>query len=266
MKLAISNIAWPGDGLPQAIDLADELGLDGMELAPFNLFGGWDVDEAAVRLVRAQLENAGLTCPALQGILFNAPGVALFESDESRRALADQLRLVARMAGMLGARACVFGAPRQRDPGDLPKEEAWAIARDFFVEIGPLFAREGTSLAIEANARAYACRFLTTTAEAIDFVAAVNTPGIGLQIDTGTLFLEDEDASVLTAASRYAVHAHVSEPKLQPVGSTNLDHSRIAGALKASRYDGVLSIEMRAVDDWQAAVRHAVGFVRSTYL
>ncbi len=264
MKLAVSNIAWPGDALPEAIALAVELGLDGIELAPYNLFGGWDVAEDEVRAVRARIEDAGLACPAMQGILFNASGVSLFDSDESRRALGHQLRLVARMAGLLGAEACVFGAPKQRDPGDLPSDQAWTIARDFFRDIGSVFSNEGSSLAIEANARAYACRFLTTTAEAVRFVQDVATPGIGLQIDTGTLFLEAEDPAVLTAAAPIAVHAHVSEPQLQPVGTS--DHGAIAAAFKASGYDGVLSIEMRAVDDWQAAVRHAVAFVRATYL
>lgn len=265
MKLAISNIAWPGDALGEAIGLAVELGLDGIELAPYNLFRGWDVAEAEVRAVHTRIEDAGLVCPALQGILFNAPGVALFDSDETRRALAAQLRLVARMAGLLGAKACVFGAPKQRDPGDLSADKISAIARDFFRDIGPVFVDHGSALAIEANARAYACRFLTTTADAVRFVAEVDTPGIGLQIDTGTLFLEAEDPAVLTSAASLAVHAHVSEPQLQPIGSTDLDHLPIAAALRASGYDGVLSIEMRAVDDWQATVRHAVGFVRSTY-
>lgn len=266
MKLAISNIAWPGDSLPEAIDLAVELGLDGIELAPYNLFGGWDASEDKVRAVRTRIEDAGLVCPAMQGILFNTPGVALFDSDDARRALADQLHVVARMAGLLGAKACVFGAPRQRDPGDLPADEAWAIARDFFRDIGPVFAEQGSSLATEANARAYACRFLTTTAEAVRFVAEVDTPGIGLQIDTGTLFLEGENPAVLTAAVPLAVHAHVSEPQLQPIGSTDLDHRAIADGLRASGYDGMLSVEMRAVDGWQAAVRQAVAFVRTTYL
>lgn len=266
MKLAISNIAWPADALPEAIDLAVQLGLDGIELAPYNVFGGWDVPEDEVRAVRARIEDTGLVCPAMQGILFNAPGVALFDSDDTCRALADQLHLVARMAGLLGAKACVFGAPRQRDPGDLPADEAWAIARDFFREVGPVFAEQDSSLAIEANARAYACRFLTSTAEAVRFVAEVGTPGIGLQIDTGTLFLEGEDPDVLNAAAPLAVHAHVSEPQLQAIGSTDLDHRAIAAGLRASGYEGMLSIEMRAVDDWQTAVRHAVGFVRETYL
>lgn len=265
MKLAISNIAWPGDALPEAIDLAVELGLDGIELAPYNLFGEWDVGEDKVRAVRTRIEDAGLVCPAVQGILFNAPGVALFDSDDTRKTLAEQLRRVARMAGLLGANACVFGAPRQRDRGDLPLDEAWRIARDFFRDIGPAFAEQSSSLAIEANARAYACRFLTTTAEAARFVHDVNTSGIGLQIDTGTLFLEIEDPAVLDSAAPLAVHAHVSEPQLQPIGSTDLDHGAIAAALKNSGYDGVLSIEMRAADDWQAAVRHAVGFVWNTY-
>ncbi|MBA2668897.1 MAG: sugar phosphate isomerase/epimerase [Gemmatimonadetes bacterium] len=264
--LAISTLAWPRQELGSALDLARELGLAGIEVAPYDIFGRWDVSDDEVREVRMRIEDRGLVCPALQGVLFNAPGAALFESAEARQALARQLRTVARIAGTLGARACVFGAPRQRDPGDLSAEQAREIARLFFASIGPVFTDRGTSLAIEANAREYGCRFLTTTAEAFDFVRQVGDPGIALQLDTGTLFLEMEDLSVLRTAAPAAVHAHVSEPQLQPLGSSGVDHSGVASALKANGYNGFLSIEMRAVDDWRGAFRRAVRLLADEYV
>jgi sugar phosphate isomerase/epimerase len=160
----------------------------------------------------------------------------------------------------------VFGAPKLRDPGDLPPREARSIAVDFFRRIGPVFAAEGATLAFEPNARHYACRFITTTAEAIDLVKEIDTGGIGLQIDTGTLFLEQEDPQILIRAARHAAHAHVSEPDLAPLGTSGVDHRSVAVALRESGYNGSLSIEMRAVAGWQAAIEQAVALVRETYL
>jgi sugar phosphate isomerase/epimerase len=40
----------------------------------------------------------------------------------------------------------------------------------------------------------------------------------------------------------------------------------VAVALRESGYNGSLSIEMRAVAGWQAAIEQAVALVRETYL
>lgn len=263
--LAVSNIAWPHRDFLRAIHVARALGLQGIELAPYNVFGTWDVADGDMLALRSQIEEAGLVCPALQGILFNVPGAFLFDSRDSRGAMAAHLAKVARIAGLLGASACVFGAPKQRNPGTLAPAEAWEIAIDFLRSMGPIFADQGTTLAFEANARVYDCRFITTTAEAIDLVARVDTPGIALQIDMGTMFLEEEDPSVLHRAAPLAAHAHLSEPNLRPVGSEGLDHGPTSQALRESGYSGFLSIEMRAVDQWESALRRAVEVLQRDY-
>jgi D-psicose/D-tagatose/L-ribulose 3-epimerase len=259
----ISNIAWPSDALEEALAMLPKIGCASVEIAPFNVFKRWDdIAEAAKRL-RDLIERHGLTCSALQGILYGMPDVELFVSETSRARLERHLEGVAVLAGLLGAKACVFGAPKQRDPGDLPATEAWDIAVAALRRVGPAFAAQGSALAFEANARHYGCRFVTTTAEAARLVAAVDTPGIGLQIDTGTLLLESEPPDVLTIAAPLAVHAHVSEPDLRAPGGA--DHAPIAAALRASGYAGSLSIEMKQVEDWRSAIPAAVRFVRAAY-
>lgn len=262
-SLAVSNIAWPAVDLPEALDLLRAHGCTAVEIAPFNVFGRWNgIAEDAKRL-RAAIEDRELVCSALQGILYNVPGVALFGDAAARDRLQRHLDQVAALAGILGAKACVFGAPKQRDPGDLPPDHAWTMAVAALRRAGPAFAAAGSALAFEANAAVYACRFVTTTAEAIRLVASIDTPGIGLQIDTGTLFLEHEPPAILTQAASLALHAHVSEPNLQPPGQQ--DHAPIAAALHASGYTGSLSIEMRCVDDWRTAIPAAIAFAQATY-
>jgi D-psicose/D-tagatose/L-ribulose 3-epimerase len=265
-ELSVSNIAFPGAELDAAIALLRLLDISAIEVAPHNVFGRWDVPASDLQAFRKRLADAGLRCPAMQGIVYNVPGAHLFASPEARAALYRHLVTVAKMAGVLGARACVFGAPKLRDPGDLPPQEARALALHFFRRIGAVFASEGATLTFEPNAAHYACRFITTTAEAIDLVDEIGADGIGLQIDTGTLFLEHEDPQILIRAARHAAPAHVSEPDLAPLGIGGVDHRPVAAALRASGYSGSLSIEMRAAADWQAAITKAVTLVRGTYL
>jgi sugar phosphate isomerase/epimerase len=265
-ELSVSNIAFPGAELETAIALLRRLDISAVEVAPYNVFGRWDVPAADIQAFRKTLDDGGLRCPAMQGIVYNVPAAHLFASPEGREALYRHLVIIAKMAGTLGAKACVFGAPKLRDPGDLPRLEARAIAVDFFRRIGPVFASEGVTLTFEPNARQYACRFITTTAEAIDLIEEIDTGGVGLQIDTGTLFLEHENLQILSRAARYAGHAHVSEPDLAPLGASGVDHRPVAAALRTSGYSGSLSIEMRAIAGWRAAIEQAVTLVRETYL
>jgi sugar phosphate isomerase/epimerase len=265
-ELSVSNIAIPPHALESAIELLNELEITAVEIAPYNVFGRWDVATADIAAFRRRLADRGLRCVAMQGIVFNAGAVHLFASPEAREALHRHLALVARMAGTIGAAACVFGAPKLRDPGALSPTEAAEIAIDFFKRIGPVFASEGATLTIEPNARHYGCRFITTTAEAMPLLDAIDTPGVALQIDTGTFFLEKEQPELVEKAARYATHAHVSEPDLAPLGTSGVDHRLLADALRRSGYQRSLSIEMRAVNDWPSALRRAVALVRETYL
>jgi sugar phosphate isomerase/epimerase len=261
----VSNIAFPVGGFEDALALLARLDIDTLEVAPHNIFGRWDVSAAEIDAFRKRLADIGMRCIALQGITFNAGEGHLFASADSREALYRHLVLVARMAARLGASASVFGAPRLRDPGNLEPQQARAIAVDFLRRIGGIFASEGTTLSFEPNSSRYACRFITTTTEAIDLMKEVGVPGVGLQIDTGTVFLENEQPDVLVEAAPYAAHAHVSEPDLAPVGSTGADHHSVSGALRKSGYAGSLSIEMKQTSDWPSALRRAVSFTRETY-
>jgi sugar phosphate isomerase/epimerase len=177
----------------------------------------------------------------------------------------DRLRRVAEIAGALGARASVFGAPTLRDPGALALEEALAIAEAFLRAIAPDYSAHGVQLCFEANPPIYQCRFVTRTEEAFELVERVNAPGIALQLDTGTIFINGEDPEIIQRFGHRIGHFHVSEPNLVPTGTAAVDHAAVAEALKASSYAHWISIEMKAVEEWRGAVRHAHDLVHSLY-
>ena len=265
-QVSVSNIAWPAGSDDQALDLAIALGFDGIEIAPTKLFAGLDrASFERARGYRARLAAKGLAVPALQAIMYGAAQCELFGSDSTRRALRSHLARIAELANILGAHACVFGAPKLRDPGDLDEAQALAVAADFFADTAPLFADAGTCLAFEANAVQYNCRFITRTLDAVALVQRIDHPGVRVQLDTGTIFSMDEPPSVAHDAAPFAVHFHASEPGLAPLGATGADHSAVASALATSDYRGWVSVEMAETPAWQDNLRGAAQLIAQTY-
>lgn len=265
-RTSISNIAWPADHDGEAIDLVAELGFDGVELAPAKVLGPLaEARSADIARYRDMLRARGLAVSALQAILFGATDAHLFRGEAERSRLAERLARVAEVAGELGARACVFGSPGLRDPGDLPADEALRVAVDFFGSVATTFARHGTTLAFEANPPIYDCRFVTRTPDAIELVRRVDAPGFALQLDMGTVFANREDDASLRTAAGMAAHCHASEPHLAVLGTGGHDHAGKAAILREAGYAGWVSIEMRGTDDWRAAMRTAAGVLRTTY-
>lgn len=265
--MAISNFVLPaGVADPAACAVFARLGYTGLEVAPGKSVPGWPAAPAGMAEARAAIEGEGLRVVAMQGILFGISDLALFGTEDARERLGFHLAMVARVAGALGAGACVFGAPGLRDPGDLAPDAAFRIAVDFFGGVAPLFEREGTTLAFEANAPVYGCKFATTTREALDLVKAIDHPGLRLQIDTGTIFLTGEDPAIIVEAAPYASHFHVSEPQLAVLGTSGVDHAPLASALGASDYAGWVSAEMKTAEQWEEAAAEAAELIGELYL
>ena len=264
---AISAIAWPQDEDGAYRMLARHLGFDGLEIAPVRIFGPL-AEASPTRLDewRRATEGEGLSVVAMQGLLFGLKGIHLFASEEAREGLRGALRVVARTAGLLGVRACVFGAPGLRDPGGLEPALAFDRAVTFFREVAPAFDAAGSVLCIEPVAPALGGKFVTTTAEATALVRSIDRPSIRLQIDTGNLLAHGDGAPALAAARPLAAHLHVSEPGLAPVGSLRSDHAALGAALRDADWRGWVSVEMLPAPDIAAAMRQAHGVVAAHYL
>jgi D-psicose/D-tagatose/L-ribulose 3-epimerase len=265
-KISISNLAWPASAEREAVALARSLGFAGIEIAPAKLFGGWPADLLGrASDYRIEMADLGLQLPALQGIVFGIAGCHFFNPPEARARLVDHLTLVARLAGTVGAHACVFGAPKLRDPGALSTEAAFDAAVGLLRSVASTFADEGSALAFEPNPIAYGCRFVAGTDEAVALVAAVDHPGIRLQLDSGTIFINEESSFAIAHATALAAHVHISEPMLDPIGQNGHDHRRVGKAIAAGGYEGWLSVEMHETDDWRSAMHTAAAVVNDAY-
>ena len=270
MRLAISNIAWPAGADAAVAPLLRAYGLEGVELA---LTKVWpepiDAPFAELHAYRESWEKQGFRIAALQALLFGKPHLTLFGSESARRQMLDYLAKIIERAGHLGARALVFGSPKNRQIQGRNHADVWSIAVPFFRELGGIARQNDVVFCIEPNPAEYGCDFVTTVAEGVALVDAVADDGFRLHLDTAAMSLVgDPVAESVRAAGERCEHFHVSAPYLDEVGAGAIPHTEFAEALSQSAYRGWVSIEMgepKQSETWRERVERSLSFVRNIY-
>lgn len=271
MKLSISNIAWNKEEDRQIAKLLSEFSIQGIDVSPTKI---WDdplhVSDESILQYQSFWNEKGIQIVALQSLHFGHPEFALFKDQKSRAAFLEHTKRMIELASKLGARALVFGSPKNRCTGNRDPKEVTEIAYDFFSELGEYAQKNNTHLCIEPNPKQYGTDFINTTQEAIALVKKIHCDGFKLNIDTSTLILNNENIDkTLQTALPFAGHFHISEPQLRLVpGANNNYHSITAQTLKKHHYSGWISIEMRSdiISSNENAIQQALHFVKETYL
>lgn len=267
MNLCVSNIAWENTSEAAVRKILQQSGISAIEVAPTRLWPDWE--SASTRSaceLRAAYAADGFTIPALQAILFGKPNLRLFGSDAERELLRAHIVQVANLAQALGAKNMVFGAPKNRLIGTLPPSTAFEIAFEFFSDLARCLTERNVCLCLEANPTDYGCTFLTTANEAARLTGLINSPGIGLQLDTACLFLAGEDTcQTLERHIGLVRHFHVSEPFLKNFSAPEINHAAVSHCLHRAGYQGWISLEMRATERPIEDVATAAQFLTRTY-
>lgn len=251
MKLAISTIAWEANLDEQVVPVLRQHGVRGIEITPVRIH----TDPAHIRRDRAvafrqRWEELGFSICGMQALMFGGPQCTLFGTDHERETMLHYLQHIIEVAHWAGAKVMVFGAPKQRARALLDPAEAVAIAVPFFKTLGETAEKRGIRFCIEPVPVSSGCDFITTTTEALALVEAVGCPGFGLHLDAAGITGAGEDAAkTLQHAKGKFYHFHISEPQLVAIGKGNVDHARMAEALRKTGYDGWASIEMRPPQD-----------------
>lgn len=248
MRLSISNIAWDVAEDEAVAALLKRYAVDAIDVAPSKYFPdpptASDDDIARVRL---WWSDRGITIAGMQALLFGTTGLNVFGMSTSQDAMLLHLARVCRIGAGLGATRLVFGSPRNRDRQHLNDAQARAIAVPFFRRLGDIAAEHGVTVCLEPNPACYGANFMTTSAEAAQVVERVAHPAIRMQLDTGTIAINGEDAlTVLSDSAALIGHVHASEPDLAPLGDRGADHARAAAGLRQHLPGHVVTIEMLA--------------------
>jgi sugar phosphate isomerase/epimerase len=256
MKLAISNIAWPAERELEVVSVLKRNGVDAVELAPTK---NWpsppEAPQKELEAYRRFWNDHGIEVVAAQALLYGRPDLTVFENPATRAKTVEYLRGVCRSCATLGAKSLVFGSPKNRQVGSMDKDEAQAIAIDFFGQVAEAAVEAGTTLVLEANPTDYAADFVTNAGAALELVRQVDHPGLRLHLDTACMHLAGDDAEALAheaLESKLLQHVHFSAPYLAPLVRARdlISYAGFAKGLRAGGYRGYVSIEMRTLDPW----------------
>lgn len=266
MKLAISNIAWMPDERSAVYDAMAELGVTGLEIAPGLFFHAAedpflpssDVAQAAL----AEISDRGLKLVSMQSLLFGVSGAGLFNGAEEKTNLVRGMQRAIELAGRFSIPNLVFGSPGQRRvPEGLPMNQALDQAAEVFRNLAAAAQSAGTKIAIEANPAAYGTNFLNTLDEALDFVARVDHPAVVSILDLGAMHMNGDFATTaarIPALLPHLNHVHVSEPNLIPAPQDVAALTPVLDALRRTKYNKSVAIEMKRPSDGVAGVRAAM--------
>jgi D-psicose/D-tagatose/L-ribulose 3-epimerase len=157
--------------------------------------------------------------------------------------------------------APILGGPMHSELGAFTGEPATAEERAravaFHRAAGDHAAKKGVTFALEALNR-FECYFLTTMAQLNDYLDEVNHPNIKGMYDTFHSNIEEKDPVAAIGHIRpNMVHVHISENDRGTPGKGHVPWAATYKALRASGYDGWLTIEAfgRAMPALAAATR-----------
>ncbi|HTN95861.1 MAG TPA: sugar phosphate isomerase/epimerase family protein, partial [Nordella sp.] len=113
----------------------------------------------------------------------------------------------------------------------------------FHRKAGDYAAKKNVRLTLEALNR-FECYFLTTMQELADYLDEVGHPAVGGMYDTFHANIEEADPiKAIRTIRRHMSHVHISENDRGIPGKGHIDWPTTYKALKASKYDGWLTIE-----------------------
>ena len=269
MKLAVSNIAWTANEETAVAEELQRQGVRYVEIAPTKV---WDdplhVTDDQIQAYKNFWAKYNIEIVAFQSMLFGRPDLTLFDTEATRQQTHDYLVAFIELAGRVGAEVLVFGSPKNRQVKTIGQDEAYDIAKAFFKEMGEAAVTNRTNFCLEPNAEAYDCNFVTTAAQGLALVQAVDHPGFELHLDTACMVMAGDDIGAsITNAKNNLRHFHISAPYLQPIEETEVDHQAAADALRAINYQHFVSIEMRPGDEGQNVdrVSQAVAIAKKYY-
>jgi D-psicose/D-tagatose/L-ribulose 3-epimerase len=271
--LAISDIGWSDMEGKAIFRLMRENGFLGLETTPTRISNNVDgIGNDDVSEFKAYVNKMGLDIVALQALLYGRPDLVIFDDKNTREKTMKHLEKCVDIGEKLGASALVFGAPKNRNIPENRINNYLDIAIDFFDRIGKYSLERGLFFCLEPNPKVYGTNFICTTDEAVDFVRLVGNRGLRVNLDIGTIITNNENYSVILDKEVISLlgHIHVSEPFLVPLDSSRDIHRKLPGILRAAKYSGDVSIEMKKVvngdiEDHIRGIGETLNFVKMAY-
>jgi D-psicose/D-tagatose/L-ribulose 3-epimerase len=254
MKTGMNLLLWTGHVTADHFPLLAKLkaaGYDGVEIPVF------EGDPSHYAGIKRELDNTGLACTTVTIV---DPGCNPISPDPQIRANAvDRLRWAIDCNHALGAETMVgpFHSALGHFSGDPPTGDEKKYAADVLRKAAEMARPANLTLGIEYLNR-FECYFLTTAADTLALVEAVDHPSFRCMYDTFHAHIEEKRPSTaIHTVAPVMAHVHISENNRGTPGTGQVNWAENFRTLREVGYDGWLVIEAfgRALPALAAATR-----------
>jgi sugar phosphate isomerase/epimerase len=269
IRVSLCNEVLRELDFPAQCALAQRLGYDGLEIAPFTLSEQPDRLAPAHRAeLRRIAEDHSLRITGLHYLLLAPPGLSITSPDAGvRTRTTDVIRALIGLCADLGGTVLVHGSPAQRriEDGQSPAA-ALANATACFGAIAADAEAAGVTYCIEALAPPEA-ELINTVAEAAAIVDRIGSPALRTMIDTCAA-ARSERAPLPELIARWlptgrVAHIHLNDPDRRGPGQGELRFGPILAALERHDYTGVCAVEPFVYEpDGPTCAARAIGYLR----
>ena len=239
MKFGVNTLIWSGSFEPEKypFEALKSAGVDGIEIP---VFTPSDLDTAAVRRVCADNGMNVHFCSV------NPEGMNPISDDAGvRERTIEHWKTVIATAADAGADQ--IAGPTHSPVGYLPgrrrTEDEWKWGVEVHQALDESLRQARVTMAVEPLNR-FETYFLNTSADGLRFVREINSPRIGVLLDTFHQNIEDRNLpECYTLCGSHLMHIHTCENDRGTPGTGHVDWPGVLAAVKRTGYDRWITIE-----------------------
>lgn len=196
-------------------------------------------------LIKRALDDQGLRCSSICAAM--GPGRDLRGTPEEQQHALDYINqildvmVVLECSVLVGPLYSVVGRAEQTSEADYRVQ--WDLVTGHLKTLAARAEKLGKKLAVEPLNR-YETDFINTCDQVLQMVEAVNSPAVGILLDTYHMNIEEKDsAAAIRKAGAYLFHVHACGCDRGAPGNDHINWNAIRDALKEVNYSGSLVIE-----------------------
>ena len=188
--------------------------------------------------IKKKFQKNLIKVSSIQSIFYNKDNWNIFDL-KKHKVILNHLTKVFKIARYFKSKNIIFGSPKNRY---LHKNATIENAIIFFQKVKLIAGKFNINFCIEPNAKYYDCNYINTINEAVDLVKLINHKNFLINVDTGNIFLENDNCLGAKNNRNLFANFQISEKNLTSISKTKINHVKILKKFKTKKK--FISLEM----------------------